>query len=436
MRKLKLAAGATSLALFLILAGRFPFGSLNLAPSFLGAITPRAAYAAPAAGNITRGNAPAKMGAIPQMKIDTEMSAKFLKVLDSIPGGPVQPCSELSDPYPEFNGVAIDSKAGVAVLSDPNLKGALVYDLNVKASPKDQEPTPYKGWVKGPATFLSFATGIGLDTARHEFYIAENDYGDDIARFPYHADGDYTAKVLAVPHGVYGIAVSQKYQQMAVTVEHNAQIVFYKLEAEKVDLPLRSIRGIKTRMADPHGLAWDEKHGEIFVANYGNWSQGEWDQDYNGGGRYFPPSITVYRDDAKGDIAPIRVIQGTRSQFNWPTGITVDPDHNEIFVTNEINNDILVFRRDANGNAAPLRVLGGPRTQIWHPMGVAIDPVRNEIWVANFNHTAEVFARDAQGDIAPKRLIRNAPAGSPHAGFGNPTAIAYDSRRDEILVPN
>jgi hypothetical protein len=47
-----------------------------------------------------------------------------------------------------------------------------------------------------------------------------------------------------------------------------------------------------------------------------------------------------------------------------------------------------------------------------------------------------VFARTANGDVAPKRIIRNAPAGSPTVGFGNPGAIAYDSKRDELLVPN
>ena len=51
-------------------------------------------------------------------------------------------------------------------------------------------------------------------------------------------------------------------------------------------------------------------------------------------------------------------------------------------------------------------------------------------------HTALVFARTAAGDAAPKRIIRNAPAGSPTVGFGNPGAVAYESQRDELLVPN
>ena len=70
-------------------------------------------------------------------------------------------------------------------------------------------------------------------------------------------------------------------------------------------------------------------------------------------------------------------------------------------------------------------------------MGVAIDPGNNELWVSNFiDHTALVFDRKASGNVAPKRIIRNAPAGAPTGGFGNPYAVAYDSKRDQLLVPN
>jgi DNA-binding beta-propeller fold protein YncE len=70
-------------------------------------------------------------------------------------------------------------------------------------------------------------------------------------------------------------------------------------------------------------------------------------------------------------------------------------------------------------------------------MGVAIDVKNNEIWVANYgDHTAVVFARTANGNVAPKRIIRNAPQGTPTGGFGNPYAVAYDSKRDQLLVPN
>jgi hypothetical protein len=33
-------------------------------------------------------------------------------------------------------------------------------------------------------------------------------------------------------------------------------------------------------------------------------------------------------------------------------------------------------------------------------------------------------------------VIRNAPAGRETSGFGNPYSVAYDTKRQEILVPN
>src|SRR5207245_10459725 len=110
---------------------------------------------------------------------------------------------------------------------------------------------------------------------------------------------------------------------------------------------------------------------------------------------------------------------------------------NEIAVANNGDSSIRIFRRTDAGDVAPVRTIKGPRTGIVGPMGVAFDPNNDEIWVANYgDHTALVFSNTASGNVAPQRILRNAPAGSPTVGFGNPGAVAYDSKRNEILVPN
>jgi hypothetical protein len=117
--------------------------------------------------------------------------------------------------------------------------------------------------------------------------------------------------------------------------------------------------------------------------------------------------------------------------------IDVDVARDEIAVANDGDSSIRIFRRTASGDAAPIRVLKGPLTGINGPMGVGFDHQKDELWVANYgDHTALVFANTASGNVAPKRVLRNAPAGSPTVGFGNPGAVAYDTKRDEILVPN
>ena len=72
-----------------------------------------------------------------------------------------------------------------------------------------------------------------------------------------------------------------------------------------------------------------------------------------------------------------------------------------------------------------------------NPTDVFVDAKNGELWVANFgNHTATVYKRTAEGDTPPLRTIRSAPLGSPSLMIGNPGALAYDTKREELLVPN
>ena len=86
---------------------------------------------------------------------------------------------------------------------------------------------------------------------------------------------------------------------------------------------------------------------------------------------------------------------------------------------------------------APIRVIEGPNTKLDAPGGVFVDTLNNELWVSNYgNHSLTVFALTAEGDTAPLRLIRSGPEDSRALMIGNPGAVAYDTKREEILVPN
>jgi DNA-binding beta-propeller fold protein YncE len=102
-----------------------------------------------------------------------------------------------------------------------------------------------------------------------------------------------------------------------------------------------------------------------------------------------------------------------------------------------MGNSVLVFNYTDQGDVAPKRVLTGPKTMIKNPTGIWIDAKNNELWVANFgNHTATVYPIGASGDVAPKRMIRSGPLDEPALGIGNPHPVGYDTKREEILVPN
>jgi DNA-binding beta-propeller fold protein YncE len=133
----------------------------------------------------------------------------------------------------------------------------------------------------------------------------------------------------------------------------------------------------------------------------------------------------------------VRKIQGPKTQLNWPTGIAFDAERRELYVANDMGPSILVFDADARGDVAPKRVLKGAKTKLANPTSVSLDLKNNELWVANFGgHTATAYPLNASGDTPPLRTIRSGPESAPSLMIGNPGALTYDSKREEILVPN
>jgi len=52
------------------------------------------------------------------------------------------------------------------------------------------------------------------------------------------------------------------------------------------------------------------------------------------------------------------------------------------------------------------------------------------------NSSATCYSLTANGNAAPSRTIRSAPLGRTSVKFGKPQAVAYDSKREQYLVPN
>ena len=360
-------------------------------------------------------------------------------------GGDIPPLRYVVDPYPTFNGVVVDLENNRVVLSDENRKSILAYDRT--SGSNSTAVTPPLRQIIGPQTEIGYICGVEVDPARRELYAVNNDIEDRIVVFDYDAHGNLKPKRrLYVPHQTWGVSLNPLRGEIAISVQQLSMVAVYRREAAGLEAPLRIIKGPQTGMADAHGVHWDAVHHEIAVANHGSYSVITPYSAYDPigsspamsvGGHFLPPSITVFADSATGDAQPLRTVQGPRTKLNWPMGLDIDTVHNEIAVANNGDNSILVFHRTAEGNVAPARIIRGARTGIASPMGVAIDSKNDELWVANYgDHTALVFSRAATGDVAPKRIVRNAPAGTPSSGFGNPYAVAYDSKRDELLVPN
>ncbi len=332
-------------------------------------------------------------------------------------------------------------------MSDPNRKSLLLYDRASGAN-QGEASVPIRQIV-GPDTFLGMIAGIILDPQHQEIYTANNDIEDTVVVMPYTVSGDVKpGRVFSVPHQAWGLALSEENDQIAVTVEVQNTIVFYRRQVKGVEAPVRIIRGLATGLADPHGIYWDESHNEIGVANHGNFrgvvsnagggcTPSFVVEDQAEAGESLPPSIRIFSATAKDDVKPLRVIEGPKSGLDWPMGVAYDPQHDTIAVANNGDSSILIFDRNSSGDVSPLRIIRGNRTGITRPMGIAVDSQHGEIWVSNWgDHSAIAFDSGARGNAAPKRIIRSAPAGTATPGFGNPMALAYDTKRDQLLVPN
>jgi DNA-binding beta-propeller fold protein YncE len=363
-----------------------------------------------------------------------------------------QPGSTLRDPRNAFAGLFVDPVRNEVIMAEENNFSILVYDrmTNTPARAALSEP---KRTIMGENTFLEYACGVYVDPVSGDIYGINNDTLNWMTVFDRNAKGDARPnRKLRTPHTTFGIVADEETQELLMTIQDDHAVVWFKKSAKDQDSPTGLLQGPKTQMADPHGIALDPKADLIFVTNWGtfnertyggpprygkpNWPSGR-DNNIPGSGKNQPPSITVYRKDARGDVAPLRVIQGPKTMLNWPTSIAVHPDRGEIFVANDTNDTVTVYRTDANGDVAPIRVLKGPRSLIKNPTAVALDLVNNELWVANFgSHSATVYPVDASGDPVPKRVIRSGRLDEGSPMLSNPHTVAYDTKRDQLLVAN
>ena len=372
------------------------------------------------------------------------------------------PLRVIRDQSAAYSAVAVDPIRNEVVLTDENLFSIVVYDrmTNTPATAAFSEP---KRMIQGLETHIEFNCGLYIDPATGDIYSVNNDTMNKLTVFPSEAKGNVApARELDTPHGTFGIAVDEAAQELFLTIQHDSALVVYSKTAKDEDSPIRLLQGDQTLLADPHGVALDTKNGLMFVTNFGStqshtpgpdggprsggtlgggigkqhWPLG-WDDVVPGSGRFEPPSINVYALKASGNTAPVRVIAGPRTQMNWPTAVSFDVERSEIYVANDAADSVLVFDASAEGDVAPIRVLKGPKSLIKNPTGVFVDVKNNELWVANFgNHSATVYPRTASGDVAPLRVIRSAPAGKQALMIGNPGALSYDTKREEILAPN
>jgi len=194
----------------------------------------------------------------------------------SADGGDLAAGADVVDPYPSFNGVVVDSANDLVMMSDTNRKSLLVY------GPDGRQPHVEGGGLAeadgswGPTPASASPPASPWDPGHRELFTVNNDVEDRLVVFDYDARGNVTPKRCSTcPTSRGGIAFAPKRGRDALSVQTPNMFVVFKREAKKFDAPVRSVRGPKTQMADPHGIYFDETHNEVTVANHGNFRPGE-----------------------------------------------------------------------------------------------------------------------------------------------------------------
>ena len=210
-------------------------------------------------------------------------------------------------------------------------------------------------------------------------------------------------------------------------------------------VPIATISGPLTELADATGIAVDPTNGNVYVANT------------EGGPQYYG-SITVYSNAqilaGGGNIAPIASLIGQanyqctgadepffcctgvktgtcsdKTGLNSPQGVAVDPSNGNLFVANlegphgtgglgSINEYTaatiakIITTNHHHGNLPPDALIAGLLTQLEQPSGIAIDLNRN-IYVASNGGDDNGCGPDASGCVQIYKQPLKSPNGNP-----------------------
>ncbi|MGC1380451.1 MAG: NHL repeat-containing protein [Candidatus Baltobacteraceae bacterium] len=272
--------------------------------------------------------------------------------------------------------------------------------------------------IVGPRTGLRFPSAVAVD-ARGNQYVA-NRAANSVTVYSSNAQGDAAPLRTIVGARTHlnlptGLALDAR-GDVYVANRSGDTITIYGTTANGNAAPIRTIEGSMTDLNEPTSIAVDAEQ-RLYVTNLAN------------------HSVTLFARGASGDVAPIRVIRGKRAGLTAAFALAVDRA-GTVYVVNSDDKGIsgvLVFGPRANGDVAPIRVIAGSATKLETPSGVAVDP-GGAIFVSDHGGSSNagvirVFAKGASGDVAPIYSI----AGS--ATRLRPYGLTID-RTGEINVVN
>ena len=282
----------------------------------------------------------------------------------------------------------------------------------------------------GGADVLHSAASLTFEPLENVIYAADF-YGQAIRVYPAAASGNSAALRTLNPPQLgqpIQIAISVAHQEL-IAVTSNGVETYLASASGSSAYPQRTLplsitsAGSRTRLTNPGGVILRPSGDEIAVPDYGTGAGG-----YFGVVLFFSRAVT-------GNSAPSRILEGPQTLLGInASGISYDKTHDEILVLSQDSSQypyvyrISAFAGSASGNTAPLRSISGVNTLLGDVHAISYDDRAAVLYVSEGGENGIparvlVFARGANGDVAPDRVI--VPNG---ASFVLPQGIAaaYD----------
>jgi hypothetical protein len=224
---------------------------------------------------------------------------------------------------------------------------------------------------------------------------------------------------------MHDIRYDEAHDELYVSNPFAAAILVFRGGANGEEAPIRIIQGPGTQLEGPDRLDVDPVNNEIIVPEAGN-------------------TILVYPRTASGNVAPLRVIKGPDTQLRGIRSVAVDTVRNLLVGGTQYRKGnieegiLLIYRRTANGNVKPLRVIQGPKTEIVRITQLQVYPPTGWILAAQAGtHDAlhpddgfiGIWSINDDGDVPPRWKIRG-----PNSTLIKPRGIALDPQNKSLIV--
>jgi sugar lactone lactonase YvrE len=141
-------------------------------------------------------------------------------------------------------------------------------------------------------------------------------------------------------------------------------------------------------------------------------------------GNYDDGDLTVYAAGSRGNVSPTATIDGRTSYDPMlkPSGIGLDAAGN-IYASAWTSSSISVYRPGSNGSPTPIQYVAGSYTGLLYPSALAVT-ANGTMYVTNWGAmSVTVYAPGSNGNVAPIQTISGSKTGIFHAN-----AVAVDAK--------